>query len=913
MTLPMLEFHKQILADLVDEDALLIMSPGLGLFKVLTSFIELHTKGNHFVLVLNTSQAQDAAIVEKQAAMGLPPSDRLQIVDNETTSESRSAMYRKGGVFSVTSRILAVDLLLDRVATAMISGIVMYNAHRVRPNSMEELILRIYRKKNDQGFIKAFSDQPEQFTTGFAPLENTLKTLQLRKVHLWPRFQVLVSDNLAQASVDVVELRQPMTDKMDTIQKALVECMEATLSEVRRQNTMVDVQEFTIENSFFRSFDMIIRRQLDPIWHRISPATKQLVGDLNTLRRLLSYLTAYDPVSFFYQLQVVITSNSAKDGAPTRQSQSQWLFLDAADKAISTARKRVYLKKNDTEYATAEGPIVSDGSAQIRLVPEELPKWNLLHDILQEIEQDMPQKDAPVLIMVNGTRTCSQLRQYISGMKKPTEGDEPMPILSRLIQWFFSLQKSMYQIQQEDSSASTTTTTTSGTSATNTQSLSSSGPSSNRTSQPVQRGSAPANKRRRVRGGSAAAASSPSSRSRSIVEALQTNIVQETVDLLNDPGPQEKTESEAMEKVTMGEDDILPEFQEVTPGSIISIQTYDNDVDEDLLEDLQPRFIIMYDPNPTFVRRVEVYRAMHPELDVRVYFMIYENSVEEQNYLSMIRKEKEAFERLIREKSIMAIPMPQRGTPQQDAFARAVSTRVAGGQLRTKGPPVVIVDMREFRSSLPPILYAEGLKIIPCTLQVGDYILSPTMCVERKSIPDLISSLNSGRLYTQCENMCLHYETPIVLIEFDENKSFSLQSLSEMKSSVSITDLSSKLVLLTLTFPKVKVIWSSSPHETAAVFDELKKSEEEPEVEKAVLVGAESTDDVNSAYNMTPQDILRSLPGVTSKNYKILMNAVENLQQLFRLSVEDLKKLIGEEPARKLHQFIHHRAGQQPQ
>ena len=48
---------------------------------------------------------------------------------------------------------------------------------------------------------------------------------------------------------------------------------------------------------------------------------------------------------------------------------------------------------------------------------------------------------------------------------------------------------------------------------------------------------------------------------------------------------------------------------------------------------------------------------MHPELDVRVYFMIYENSVEEQNYLSLIRKEKEAFERLIREKSVCTIYM----------------------------------------------------------------------------------------------------------------------------------------------------------------------------------------------------------------------------------------------------------------
>ena len=56
----------------------------------------------------------------------------------------------------------------------------------------------------------------------------------------------------------------------------------------------------------------------------------------------------------------------------------------------------------------------------------------------------------------------------------------------------------------------------------------------------------------------------------------------------------------------MGEDDILPEFYPIPSGSIISVQTYDNDVDEELLEDLQPRFIIMYDPNPAFVRRVEV-------------------------------------------------------------------------------------------------------------------------------------------------------------------------------------------------------------------------------------------------------------------------------------------------------------------
>ncbi len=55
--------------------------------------------------------------------------------------------------------------------------------------------------------------------------------------------------------------------------------------------------------------------------------------------------------------------------------------------------------------------------------------------------------------------------------------------------------------------------------------------------------------------------------------------------------------------------------------------------------------------------------------------------------------------------------------------------------------------MREFRSTLPSLLHASKMIIVPATLTVGDYILTPEICVERKSIPDLVSSFNSGRLY----------------------------------------------------------------------------------------------------------------------------------------------------------------------
>ena len=59
---------------------------------------------------------------------------------------------------------------------------------RVSATSTEAFILRLFHQSNSEGFVKAFSDQPEAFSFGFATLEKTLKLLYLRKVNLWPRY-----------------------------------------------------------------------------------------------------------------------------------------------------------------------------------------------------------------------------------------------------------------------------------------------------------------------------------------------------------------------------------------------------------------------------------------------------------------------------------------------------------------------------------------------------------------------------------------------------------------------------------------------------------------------------------------------------------------------------------------------------
>ena len=147
----------------------------------------------------------------------------------------------------------------------------------------------------------------------------------------------------------------------------------------------------------------------------------------------------------------------------------------------------------------------------------------------------------------------------------------------------------------------------------------------------------------------------------------------------------------------------------------------------------------------------EVFKANNPGRPLRVYFLTYANSVEEQRYRTSVRREKEAFESLIKEKASMVLPSDpaslaaeahsQAAAAAVAAFGSAPRDSRAGGARALAAAAagreqVVIVDTREFRSSLPSILHARNMRLVPVTLEVGDYILSP---VRRTTSPRMAS------------------------------------------------------------------------------------------------------------------------------------------------------------------------------
>ncbi|KAI1854252.1 hypothetical protein JX266_001393 [Neoarthrinium moseri] len=916
LSLP-LEYQQHLFQELRGEDELVVLARGLGLMRLVTNLLHSYdAAGNNLVIVVGAEDRENAWIGEalaEHAAISMSPKARgLAVVNTDFTSvAAREKMYARGGIYSITSRILVVDLLTTLLNPETITGVIVLHADKVIATSLEAFILRIYRQKNKVGFLKAFSDNPDPFTIGFSPLSTMMRNLFLRKASLWPRFHVTVAASLeGKKKAEVIELEVPMTDAMKEIQTAIMECVEVSIHELKKGNTGLEMEDWNLDSALLKNFDVMVRRQLDPNWHRVSWKTKQIVSDLTVLRSMLHSVLAFDSVSFLQHLDTIHAAHSPQPGS-TRQNQSPWMFLDAAHTIFSTAKQRVYSSNmKPTERTSIDS---------LRPVLEEQPKWAVLAEILEEIDRDLyfepavkDDSNGTILIMCSDTSTCRQLRDFlqlmhikskadVTGAKKDDDEDTKASgtfmmrrRLREYLKWkreFAQVSTALFSENQKAMEGAADPRLGHG------------------------KGRVPANKRRRQRGGGATGTAPGRAANGSVVQYFEKPA--EVADLETGVQPTEEEANQKPDIIADPLEDMDDFFELYEMQDLIVVHAYEGDQDEHILEEIKPRYIIMYEPDASFIRRVEVYRSSHNDRNVRVYFMFYGGSVEEQRYLASVRREKDAFTKLIKERASMTVVDTTAGNgveDPQEAFLRTVNTRIAGGGrlAATAQPPRVVVDVREFGSSLPSLLHGRNIIIVPCMLTVGDYILSPSICIERKSINDLISSFRDGRLFNQAETMFQHYKNPMLLIEFDQNKSFTLEPFADLSGNLSSinpanmpSDLQSKLVLLTLAFPRLKIIWSSSPYQTAEIFENLKTQEEEPDPITAVRAGLDKNMRVeDQSFNLEPQEMLSAVPGVTPKNIKNLTLECENVREVANMSLSDLEPLVGKESGRQIENFF---------
>lgn len=320
---------------------------------------------------------------------------------------------------------------------------------------------------------------------------------------------------------------------------------------------------------------------------------------------------------------------------------------------FQSAKRRVYSGKVGEVEELGASETLPDS---LRPVLEEQPKWAVLAEVLEEIERDnyfnptvRDDSNGTILIMCSDQGTCRQLREYLQNMyvrPQPTDKDEGTDEdedgdlqssaifmmrrkLRNYLNWkkdFAKISASLFDENQKVLEGFADQRGINGS-----------------------RSKAPPNKRRRVRGGaSAAGGGRPISGNLPLAEEKASQVA----NLLADIQPTEADSLQKEEMVIDSLENMEDYFELYEMQDLVVVHPYDGDMDEHVLEEVRPRHVIMYEPDAAFIRRVEVYRSSHDDRNVRVYFLYYGGSVEEQRYLSAVRKEKDAFTRLIKEKGV---------------------------------------------------------------------------------------------------------------------------------------------------------------------------------------------------------------------------------------------------------------------
>lgn len=349
-----------------------------------------------------------------------------------------------------------------------------------------------------------------------------------------------------------------------------------------------------------------------------------------------------------------------------------------------------------------------------------------------------------------------------------------------------------------------------------------------------------------------------------------------------------------------------------------------------LLFTLKPKIVILYQPEISCIRQIELYQALTasevtPPLDV--YFFIFDGSAEEQRYLRNLQVEKASFNKLIDEKLNLAYVKENEGifgehpdlVREKSNEIDSLNTRIGGLEKLTNQTLQVLVDKREFRSKLPGIIHKFGIDLEPVMLPIGDYIITPEACIERKAISDLIKSLNNGRLYSQTQLMTRFYKKPILLIEFPEDgNSFNFKSkhwgyvINSSFPSFSSSQPNPLLQLscLTILFPLLRIIWSPSTCFTADIIRQLKQGKPNPNKDTDII-SANSDQQLPNEYltdrfDFETKEFLLCLPGINPHNVYGIMNDFKSIKHLLEQSVEELEeKMKSTQNARLLYGALH--------
>ncbi|MEK6959319.1 MAG: DEAD/DEAH box helicase [archaeon] len=213
---------------------------------------------------------------------------------------------------------------------------------------------------------------------------------------------------------------------------------------------------------------------------------------------------------------------------------------------------------------------------------------------------------------------------------------------------------------------------------------------------------------------------------------------------------------------------------------------------------------------------------------------------------------------------------------------------------KKKDQILVFVDTREQASNVTKKLFDLNVKTIMKQLDIGDYILSKDVCVERKTISDFIESVIDGRLFKQMMDMKQNYSKPLVIVEGNMQELYTIRNIHRNSIIGALTSIALDY--------QVPVLNTKNDEETAEYLYVIAKREQiTRDKEIRIRVGRKGLTIVEQQ-----RFIVEGLPMVGPTMAKSLLEKFESVKNLMNASEKDLQLVdnMGKKKARMIQKVL---------
>ncbi|MHA1626721.1 MAG: DEAD/DEAH box helicase [Candidatus Asgardarchaeia archaeon] len=297
--------------------------------------------------------------------------------------------------------------------------------------------------------------------------------------------------------------------------------------------------------------------------------------------------------------------------------------------------------------------------------------------------------------------------------------------------------------------------------------------------------------------------------------------------------------------------------------------------------------VVFYDSVPSAIRRIQRMGRTGRSRRGRVVVLITKGTRDEGYYWASFHKERK-MRKLLESMSSIGGAREYRllnfvraffdeSQTSLDQFIEMNERKEEEAREKAESKFSIIVDSREMKSSVVRELSLLGVEVEVRPLDVGDYVISEKVVVERKTTRDFLDSIVDGRLFDQVRKLSSSYEKPIMIIEGE-----SLYGYRDINPNA----VRGAILSLLLDFP-IKILRTENPKETSMfLYNIIRREQEGGKRHPSVRHGK-----VPSTVDEIQEYILAGIPNVDRVRASLLLKEFKTLRNIFNSSVKDLMKV----------------------